>query len=59
MPKRLAPAAAVLAALLAGSTGYCAITYGDPPVTTAPAPPPAPARLLPEAVEPFPLDDTG
>ena len=59
MPKKLAPAAAVVAALLAGSTGYCAFTYGDPPAP-APAPAlPAPTRLLPEAIEAFPLEDGG
>ena len=60
MKKLLTPApGAALAAMLAGTTGYCVPRTGVPD-----APPPvqdsaAPVRLLPEAVTPYPLDDDG
>lgn len=49
--------AAAIAAAIAGTTGTCVLTRGDPA-----EPPPgqsegAPVRLLPEAVLPYPLDD--
>jgi len=50
-------AAAILAAALAGTTGYCALSTGPnaPPIT--PPPLPAPVSLLPEAIIPYPLED--
>ncbi len=60
MPKlRLAPLGAALAAVLAGSTGYCVLQTGSPP-----AAPPAqiyapPTPVTPALIEPFPPDDKG
>ncbi len=56
---RLAPAGAIVAALLAGTTGYCTITAGNapPPATSVPQHPPL--RLLPEAILPYQPEDKG
>ncbi len=48
--------AAALAAAIAGTTGTCIITRGGPAAPPQAPEPPAPVRLLPEAVIPYPLD---
>ncbi len=60
MPKFLSPMiGAAVAALVMGSTGYCAFNpvNVEPPVTTLPQHPAL--RLLPEAIIPYPLQDLG
>lgn len=56
MAKVLNPVlAGALAAALAGTTGYCVVTKSPDPPPPHPAVTVPPARLLPEAVEPYPL----
>lgn len=60
MPKLLSPMlGAAVAAVVMGSTGYCAFNpvQDDPPATTLGSAPPV--RLLPEAVVPFDLEPLG
>lgn len=54
---RVAPLGVVLAAALAGTTGFCTFNMPPepspkPPITILP-----PVRVLPEAIIPYPLPD--
>ncbi len=47
--------AVAIATALASTTGYCVLQKGYPPVPAPPAEQPAPTRLLPDAIIPYPL----